>query len=318
MLDAGSDRPPPSLAERTRHTRRLALTSLALVSVALLLWLARVDAPRIAADTPPPAAPPTATASGATPVAPSGAAAAAAPVADGALETVPWTVAFAHPTVALKRALLGPPRVGVQVGHLDAAAHPDELARLRVSTGGLANGVAEVDVNRAVADALARRLRRTGVRVDVLPATLPPDYRADLLLSVHADASPDPARRGYKSAHFDPPRNRREPRLKQLIDDAYLTSAPLPDDDRNVSGNMLHYYAFNPRFRHAAHPGTPAVLVELGYISNRADLAFLHDPERPAAALAEGVLAFLRERDRLPPAAPTPIAGETAGGAGGR
>lgn len=199
----------------------------------------------------------------------------------------------------LHRVLGLAPRVGLQVGHWRADAHPEELARLRWSTGGHAAGVDEVDVNAAVARALRERLRAAGVRVDLLTATVPPGYRADLLVSLHADASGDPGRRGYKSAHFHPPRSPREPVLKRALDEAYLAASGLPTDEHNVSGNMLHYYAFNHRrYRHAAHPETPALIVELGYLSHPVDRGYLTEASGPAEALARGILTYLRETGR--------------------
>ncbi len=195
----------------------------------------------------------------------------------------------------------GPVRVGIQVGHEDVAAHPDELARLRFNTGGHANGLDEVDLNRAVAEALKDRLEAYGVTVDLLSATPPPGYYADLFLSLHADSVEDPARRGYKSAYFDPERNPLEPRLKAYIDRAYLSASDFPDDHHNTTQNMHRYYAFNTwRYRHSVHPGTPALLVEMGYLSSDADMAFLNRPEQPAAALTAGILAFLQAQGRLP------------------
>jgi N-acetylmuramoyl-L-alanine amidase len=202
----------------------------------------------------------------------------------------------------LRVAAAGPPRVALQVGHLDARAHPDELARLRTSTGARSGGLREVDVNLAVAEALANRLARAGVRVELLPATVPPGYRADVLLAVHADANVDPARRGYKSAHREPPRNRREPWLRRAVDAAYLAAAPLPHDAANVTGAMLDYYAFaHRRLRHAAHPATAGLIVELGYLSHPQDRAWLDRAEAPARALAEGVLGYLAAIDRWHP-----------------
>ena len=195
--------------------------------------------------------------------------------------------------------LIGPPRVGVQVGHEGAQDHPEELAALRVNTGGHAAGVDEVDVNRAVAQELARRLETHGVAVDLLPATPPAGYHADLFVSLHADASPDTARRGFKTAHFSPPRNALEPHLKAQLDAAYGASG-LPDDQDNVTDSMSFYYAFNfRRYHHSVHPGTPAVIVELGYLSSPEDRAYLSRVEAPAARLEAGILAYLRERGRL-------------------
>ncbi|MFO7545495.1 MAG: N-acetylmuramoyl-L-alanine amidase [Trueperaceae bacterium] len=205
----------------------------------------------------------------------------------------PWLRGFAN-------SLRGPVRVGIQVGHLDAGLQPDELASLRVSTGAHVDGIDEVDINLAVAEALAARLARYGFTVDLLPATVPVRYRSDVLLSIHADASADADRRGYKSAHFLPARNAREPLLKVAVDRAVFAATGLPDDDRNVSGNMLHYYAFNHhRFQHAAAGSTPALLVELGYLSHPEDRRTLQSPDVYAAALEHGVLAYLRTVGRV-------------------
>ena len=195
----------------------------------------------------------------------------------------------------------GPVRVGIQIGHDNVAAHPDELAQLRFNTGGHANGIDEVEINRAVAAALRAQLRAYGITVDLLRATPPEGYYADLVISLHADSVLDPTRRGYKSAYFDPERNPLEPLLKTYIDDAYLAFSGFPHDFGNTTQNMHRYYAFNARrYRHSVHPGTPSLIVEMGYLSSEVDMAFLSQPERPAAALKEGIIAFLREQGRLP------------------
>jgi N-acetylmuramoyl-L-alanine amidase len=203
-------------------------------------------------------------------------------------------------TLLLRNWLKGPVRVGIQIGHELVSEHPRELAELRFNTGGHSAGVDEVDVNRSVARELKGLLEAAGVQVDLLPATVPRDYNADLVLSLHADGSLDPGRNGYKSAHFDPPRNRLEPLLKEIIDAHYLPASGLADDAHNTSGAMHYYYAFSPRYRHSVHRLTPALIVELGYLSNAGDRQFLLRPELPAGLLADGVLAFLRLRNRLP------------------
>lgn len=200
----------------------------------------------------------------------------------------------------VRELLLGDVRVGIQIGHLDAALHPEEHAWLRASTGAAVGDVTEVDINRAVAHALADILVQHGVQVDLLPATVPPRYRADALVALHADSNEDPDRRGYKSAHFEPARTPQERRLKAWIDASYLDATGLPDDHENVTGNMYRYYAFDPRYRYAVSPVTPSLLIEMGYISNRYDLATLAHPEVPARAIADGILAYLREVGRLP------------------
>ena len=195
----------------------------------------------------------------------------------------------------------GPVRVGLQVGHLNSREHPEELARLRLNTGGHWAGVDEVNINLAVAQHLGESLELDGIKVDLLPATIPKGYKADLVLSIHADVSPDESRRGYKSAHFRQPRNSLEPMLKTFIDEAYFYYTGLPDDGNNVSGAMLHYYAFNARrYQHTVDSQTPALIVELGYISNPEDRTFLEDPTNPSFALKRGIMDYLEAQGRLP------------------
>ncbi len=227
--------------------------------------------------------------------------------ARGTEERVAAAIAHGPPDRAafwtrLQAGVRGPPRVGLQIGHEHAERHPDELARLRTSTGAEADGVREVDVNRSVAEAAAERLLAAGVRVDLLPATVPPGYRADLLVALHADASPDPTRRGAKAAHPVPARTAREPWALRTILDLYLEASGLPDDDANVTGAMLRYYAFDARrFRHAAARSTPAVILEMGYLTHPDDLAWLLDPVGPAEALADAIVRYLAAIDRWHP-----------------
>lgn len=202
-----------------------------------------------------------------------------------------------------------PPKVALQIGHEDVANHPHELRALRWNTGGYADGVQEVEVNRQVVARLEHRLRAIGVDVEVLPATPPVGYRADLFISVHADSVRDPNRRGYKSAHFEPPRNAFEPILRRHLDEAYLQASRMADDSINVSPTMRAFYAFNHRkYRHSVHPDTPAVIVEMGYISNPDDRAYLAKASEPADALFQGIVSYLREQGKLPaPPDRTPI-----------
>ncbi len=194
----------------------------------------------------------------------------------------------------------GPVRVGLQIGHLEVGNHPEELATLRYNTGASVNGINEVDINQVVAQTLSDMLVNEGIMVDLLPATVPEDYQADVFVSLHADSSEDSKRRGYKSAVFRFERNKNDALLKTIIDQNYFYFSGFPDDDANVSGSMLEYYAFNDkRFKHAVSFKTPAIIVEMGYLSNQEDLEFMSDPINPAYALKIGILTYLREVGRL-------------------
>src|SRR6185295_6216218 len=91
-------------------------------------------------------------------------------------------------------------RVGLQVGHWEAANLPAELSPLRTEGGASAEGYKEVDINYAVAQLAAERLRARGITVDILPATIPPGYQADAFIAIHCDANNDPAISGFKLA----------------------------------------------------------------------------------------------------------------------
>jgi N-acetylmuramoyl-L-alanine amidase len=58
---------------------------------------------------------------------------------------------------------------------------------------------------------------------------------------------------------------------------------------------MTGYYAFNSRdFVHAIDPQTPAVIIELGFLTNPEDRELLQDrQDLLAAALADGILRYL-------------------------
>ncbi|MBC8078246.1 MAG: N-acetylmuramoyl-L-alanine amidase, partial [Chloroflexales bacterium] len=181
-----------------------------------------------------------------------------------------------------------------------------ELARLRSGTGARAAGVTELEVNYDVAQRVAALLRASGVIVDILPATVPPHYDADAFVSLHADGSPSTAARGYKLA--TPWRtSRASQHLADSISTEYRARTGLPTSDA-ITVDMRGYYAFNyNRHTHAITRTTPAVIVEMGYLTNPTDRAFLtRQADRVAAGVARGMLRYLGERNPLDGAALMP------------
>jgi N-acetylmuramoyl-L-alanine amidase len=63
---------------------------------------------------------------------------------------------------------------------------------------------------------------------------------------------------------------------------------------------MRGYFAFNwSRFQHAVAAHTPAVILEMGYVSNDADRALMLDKsDLLAIAIADGVMKFLGDTPR--------------------
>lgn len=199
---------------------------------------------------------------------------------------------------AAVRGVDAPWRVGLQIGHLDSALLPDELRRLRTSTGAYAGGIREVEINRAVVDVVAAILHAEGVVVEVLPATIPPGFDADAFVAIHADGNNNTAVRGYKASPpwYASPASRL---LVATLLDHYGPATGLPEDLNGITNNMRGYYAFNSRrYRHAIAVTTPAAIFELGYLSNASDRAFLRErPEAAARGIADGLLTYLEQRD---------------------
>lgn len=188
-------------------------------------------------------------------------------------------------------------RVGLQAGHWRSAELPDELARLRSSSGTTVEGHVEADLNLAVAQQVAALLTQVGIAVDVLPATVPPAYAADVFVAIHADGDPNGDGRGFKIAAPW----RASPASKHLLDTvrtAYADATGLPNAD-GITFSMRGYYAFNDiRNQHAIAPTTPAVLLEMGFLTSAADRKVLYESqENVAIGIANGIITYLNERN---------------------
>lgn len=195
----------------------------------------------------------------------------------------------------------GPAKVGLQVGHWKNAEVPEELDRIRGNTGSTGGGKSEWEVNFAIAEATAEILQAKGITVDILPATVPPRYWADVFVAIHADGSTSPATSGYKVA---PPWRSLTGKAQQLSDaiqTAYGSTTELPLD-ANISRNMRGYYAFAFwRFEHAVHPMTTAAILETGFLTSPHDRRIIvEQPQFAAQGLAEGILVYLQQEELIP------------------
>ncbi|MBY0310320.1 N-acetylmuramoyl-L-alanine amidase [Patescibacteria group bacterium] len=121
--------------------------------------------------------------------------------------------------------LPGPPRVGIQVGHWQREALPEELNGLTGSSGANAGGYTEEEVNIMVAREVVKLLTAAGVEVDLLPVAIPIDYRADAFISIHADGSSNTAVSGFK---FAPPRTDFSGRAGELVAALYASYESVP------------------------------------------------------------------------------------------
>ena len=183
-------------------------------------------------------------------------------------------------------------KIALQAGHWRADEAPAELSGLR-GNGTRWQHVAEWEANLEIAKRSAELLEEIGYEVEILPAVVPPGYRAHLFISIHADGSGDSRASGYRAAspRFDA--TGRAAGMVSLLEDSYgeatgLTRLP------TVTRRMQNYYAFNfRRYEHALHPMTIAVILETGFLTSARDRQVIVDaPERAARGIVDAVLAF--------------------------
>ncbi|MCH8748730.1 N-acetylmuramoyl-L-alanine amidase [Patescibacteria group bacterium] len=189
----------------------------------------------------------------------------------------------------------GPLRVGLQVGHWKNDELPDELEKLRgVSTGTSGGGKTEVRVNLVITQETAKLLEAEGVVVDILPATIPQGYWADVFVAIHADGNNDTGVSGFKTTGPWRDFTGSSIKLVELIEKEYSQATGLSIDNK-VTHSMRGYYAFNWwRYDYAVHPMTPAVILETGFLTSPRDQQIIiHQPEKAAQGIARAVLKFL-------------------------
>ncbi|MXW10385.1 MAG: N-acetylmuramoyl-L-alanine amidase, partial [Gammaproteobacteria bacterium] len=196
------------------------------------------------------------------------------------------------PTPEEWRAPEGPVRIALQVGHWRTEEAPRELSGLR-RNGANWNGLAEWEVNLEIARHTGAMLEELGYMVDILPAVVPPDYRAHLFIAIHADASNDPGTTGYRVAAPGRDATGRASDFVDLLNRRYgeVTGIRrLP----TVTRRMRNYYAFNfRRYEHALHPMTIAVIIETGFLTNAGDReVIVSQPDLVARGIVEGIIAF--------------------------
>jgi N-acetylmuramoyl-L-alanine amidase len=180
--------------------------------------------------------------------------------------------------------------VAIQAGHWKSNEMPDALARLRGSTGASGGGRTESQVTLDIAQRVVRQLRAKGLTAEVLPATVPTAYEADLFISLHADGNASTRPRGYKvSTRWRSDVAALDAVLVQAIEDGYGSLTGMPQDP-SVTRAMRGYYAYSTyRGEEYRLSGTtPAAILEMGFMSNAADRALMfNNPE----LLARGVVA---------------------------
>jgi len=158
-------------------------------------------------------------------------------------------------------------------------------------------GLNEESLNLAVSRAVARRLSERGVTVvltrnsDVfieLADRAAAGSHADLFVSIHADSNPSPDKIGHSII------------LPQSGDRRATEAGRYIDRQMAAAGSPSHIVRMDNRgllvLRQAR---CPAILIELGFLSNRTEAARLASPayqERLAQGIADGILTYLANR----------------------
>lgn len=153
--------------------------------------------------------------------------------------------------------------------------------------GASAHGIVEADLVLEIAHRLAALLEDERAPVETLlsrglelsqkrnlseRATIGRSFGADLVLSIHANANGNPRPHGLMAFYW--PGND----LGQAVAEVIQTRAPL--DLRRKDGPFPAFRATWPRVRNVLQPhGAPAVLVELGFLTNPGDARALSTPE---------------------------------------
>lgn len=191
--------------------------------------------------------------------------------------------------------------VAIQAGHWKSNELPDALASLRGSTGAAGGGRTEPQVTLDMAQRVARILKDKGLTVEVLPATVPTGYAADLFISLHADGSSSTTPHGFKvSTRWRSEVAALDALLVQSIEDAYGAVTKMPQDP-SITRNMRGYYAYSTFRSEEYRIGgtTPAAILEMGFMTNATDRAIMfNNPEMLANGVVAGVEKFYAQRDQ--------------------
>jgi N-acetylmuramoyl-L-alanine amidase len=171
------------------------------------------------------------------------------------------------------------PHVGIVAGH--AGYDPGAVCP---------DGLTEAEVNQVIAQEVQALLIRKGYRVDLLQEfdDRLTGYRADALVSIHADSCDIPGATGFKVARVtDSAIPEAEDRLVDCIYQEYEAATGLPRHPSSITDNMTNYHAFREIDQY-----TPGAIIEAGFLLDDRDL-LVRRPKLAARGIAAGVVCFL-------------------------
>jgi len=166
-------------------------------------------------------------------------------------------------------------------------------------TGAEGGGIVEKSLTLEVTLAAAEELKRQGVVVILTRrgdqfveladrAKAANRANADLFVAIHADSNPSPAKIGHSV--LLPQSGNPKARLAALWLDHNLTVAGSPSHIIRTDDRGLYV------LRHIA---CPAILLEMGFLSNPTEASWLRDPtyrRQVAQAIANGIIEYLRRQ----------------------
>ncbi|MFQ5576247.1 MAG: N-acetylmuramoyl-L-alanine amidase [Anaerolineae bacterium] len=207
-----------------------------------------------------------------------------------ALVAAVWTVVLGDATRARSASPPGGPKapparnpnaplIGIVAGHTGydpGAVCPD--------------GLTEAEVNQTVAREVMALLERKGIATDLLSEFDPrlPGYRADALVSIHADSCTIPGASGFKVARVTLSAiPQAEDRLVACLITEYTQATGLPEHPASITDGMTNYHAFSE-----ITPDTPGAIIETGFMLE--DRFLLESrPRQVARGIAAGIVCFL-------------------------
>ncbi len=178
------------------------------------------------------------------------------------------------------------PHVGIIAGHAgndSGAICPD--------------GLQEVEINAEIARRTVEILQLRGWRVDLMEEfdSRLPGYRADALLSIHADSCAYPGKTGFKvtraESSYIPGA---EDVLVNCVSRYYHAETGLPFDADTITYDMTRYHAY-----YEIHEDTPAAIIEVGFMLDDRELLIEH-PDTVAKGIVDGLICFVEGEGAVP------------------
>lgn len=192
---------------------------------------------------------------------------------------IPLNTPAPTPTVAQLTPMPHIPHIGIIAGHSgndSGAICPD--------------GLQEVDINRDVARRVVALLTQYGWTVDLLDEfdVRLNSYRADALLSIHADSCSFPGKSGFKAARAES--GLHTPSADALVDcviRSYAERTGLTFDADTITYDMTRYHAY-----YEIDGNTPAAIIEIGFMLDDRETLTQH-PDVVAQGIVDGLHCFI-------------------------